>query len=460
MYLGEEIVADQIVNNFENHLFEVLQNYGIGKNFYIAFSGGMDSSVLLDAAHRLREKGKIKSLSAVHVNHKLQQNADQWHSHCQQICQQYQIPFYSTVLKWPDGKTSDSEEMARKGRYDYFIQLMKVNDILLFAHHQDDQAETLLFRLIRGTGIDGAKGMPIYRSLGKGHLLRPFLQLTRDQIETYAKKIKLRWVADPSNNDEKFARNYLRHQIIPKLKSRWPNCQSNLARFTEIATRQSVLLDEIAEQDLQSLKSEKIHCCMESYPAIEIFKLLELTEIRMQNVLHYWGKKYGLAAPGFVEIENLINQLSAAKRQSIQVGFSGKCVRSYKGILYLLENEVISPLRKSEVWSDITKPLELANGMHLHAHQTLAKGIRLPQKDEQVIVSPRKGGERCLPEYRNKTTDLKKIYQELDVPPWLREVLPVIYYNDEIVAVPQVFTSKPFINTNEQKQSSILFGLR
>jgi tRNA(Ile)-lysidine synthase len=422
---------------FEQKLLTYLQKIKATHHLVLALSGGLDSKTLLHALVRLRNLKHVFDIQAIHVNHGLQDIANQWQLKCQSDCDFYQVELISTDLNLAQNCHSNIESQARDGRYQFFESSLKHNQWLLMAHHMDDQAETLLFRLLRGCGINGATAMPEQRALGKGTLLRPLLHFTQEEIRNYALKQKIDWIEDPSNQDEKYSRNFLRHKIMPSLKVKWPGYAKTLSRYADLAAEQIQLLDEVAESDLNNVRLKANE--------LDVQSLLALSLVRQKNCLHYWGKIDGLLAPSSNEIEELIKQLGASLNHSIKINFAGLCVRSFLARLSLVAKVQPKPIEKKLQWLDITQPLLLENGIKLSISQTNESQLTLPTVHQTVWVDRRRGGEKCLADYRSKTTELKKIYQDLQVPTWEREWLPIIYFNDEIAAVPGYFIAKKFL---------------
>jgi len=412
----------------------------------IAFSGGLDSSVLLFAAIQLYRQNKIPNLAAAHVNHGLQSSSNDWQNHCQQQCDSYQIACYSKQLNLSQlNKTS--EEDARNGRYQFFKELVEDGQTMAFAHHLNDQVETLLFRLFRGTGIHGMSGIPASRKLFKGQLIRPLLDFSREQLKAYAVDNKLQWIEDPSNQSSQYHRNFIRNKVVPLIQTKWPKASNSIANFSLLAKEQVSILDEVAKEDLNQIELTPKTLCLE--------KLIKLSIARQKNLLHFWIKKKTASPTNGSDIEELIKQLgldtednnssdSELKQKQIEIKISSGFLRSYNGELYFCHQQEPVALTEKVDWDDLKENLQLDNGVELTAEfsneNTLQ--IRLPKENEKITVRPRVGGEVAHPFGRNHSTDLKKIYQELKVPPWQRKWLPIIYYNDQIVAVPNVFVDQ------------------
>ena len=187
--------------------------------YYIAYSGGLDSTALLHSMHSIE-----LPIHAVYVNHHLQKESDDWQHYCEKQCKQWEIPFsvlHAEILKKPQ---QSLEELARNTRYELLGNLLTDNEALITAHHQDDVVETMLLQLLRGSGPSGLAAMPECKQLTVGLHLRPLLKITREQIKNYAREYQLNWIEDPSNQDNRFDRNYVRNEVMPKLIARWPFC--------------------------------------------------------------------------------------------------------------------------------------------------------------------------------------------------------------------------------------------
>ena len=447
------------MNEFQSKLFENIKRQSSSKSiepnklsFAIAYSGGLDSSVLLHASLELLKVGYIGSLRAIHVNHGIYPDSNQWETFCENRCRQNNIPFF--CQKFYLAKNNATSELdARKVRYQYFETIIEKGEYLLFAHHQDDQVETLLFRLFRGTGIRGLGGIPEKRHLGKGYLARPLINITRNEIKRYAKDFDLDWVDDPSNLESEYSRNFLRNEVIPLLEKKWPSVSKKLNQFSNLAKEQASILDEVAKQDRDALSQENNQLDCDS--------LLKLSKSRQKNLIHFWIRELDVVSPSYIEIEQLLSQLESKSSTSIRVKIGNGWARSYDGKLFYLTEEEPEPLTDSVVWNEFDLPIDLPNGIRIdtvEASNIKSNNqlmIRKPNVNEVVSIRPRVGGEIMTPSYRKHTADLKKIYQELKVPSWERKWLPIVYYNEKIVAVPGVFIVTEFHST----KNSIVFNL-
>src|SRR5476651_1393969 len=251
----------------------------------IAFSGGLDSAVLLHLLAHLAKTESLPVLSAIHVHHGLQAVADAWPQHCQSICDALGVPLKIIRVQVKPG--ASLERAARDARYDAFRAATRVNEMLLTAQHRDDQAETLLFRLLRGAGVRGLAAMPAQRPLAGGYLVRPLLDVSRADLETYAREQQLTWIEDPSNADSRFSRNYLRHHVFPRLTERWPQAVSTMARSAEHLSEAQGLLDELAQMDLLAASQPSMFPWL-ALPSLALEPLCALSEARQRNALRHW----------------------------------------------------------------------------------------------------------------------------------------------------------------------------
>ena len=441
-------VQAALLDNIKQLSLRVSKDSSAKPSILVAFSGGLDSRVLLHGIYQAFQSGLLASVRVAHVNHGLQKEADEWQAFCHRICDQYQLPLLTQKFHL-SLENKNSEKAAREVRYHFFEKIIQKDESIVLAHHLNDQSETLLFRLFRGTGLHGLKGMPYFRSLGQGNLLRPFLYTPRDELKAYAQEHQLEWIEDSSNQANDYSRNFLRNKIIPLLYNKWPQLDSSLQSFSQVASDQVSILDEVARDDIKLLSSKDKN--------LKIDGLKELSMARQKNLLHYWVKvESGLSlsknlSPSKIEIEEVTSQLSSALESSIKIKIGGGWIRSYDGKLYFCLLEEPKVLVNEIVWNDLSANLLLDNGVELNLSTECTTAeirerhnlqIRRPLENEVVRVLARTGGESATPNYRRHSTELKKIYQELKVPPWERTWLPIIYYNNLLVAVPGVFVEQ------------------
>jgi len=271
--------------SLESRLLTALSPWCAAPGWCVAFSGGLDSTVLLHLVVSLSRRMVLPPVRAVHVEHGLQAAASAWPAHCQQVCAALGVPLRVRAVQVAPG--ASLERAAREARYAAFTDELGAGELLLTAQHRDDQAETLLFRLLRGAGVRGLAAMPASRPLGRGHLLRPLLTASRAELEAYAAAHQLQWVEDPSNGDVQYSRNYLRQRVLPLLTQRWPQAATSMARTAEHLREAQDLLDDLARLDLAHL-NESARFAWLGLPSLPLAPLLALSAARQRNLLRYW----------------------------------------------------------------------------------------------------------------------------------------------------------------------------
>lgn len=406
------------------------------EKIYVGFSGGLDSTVLLhNLAYQTNLAGK---LVAVHINHGLSKNALSWQTHCQAICTALDIPLITKQVKII--KQANIEEQARKERYNYFSQLITANTCVLLAHHQDDQAETLLLQLFRGAGIDGLAAMAAIKHFAQGQLIRPFLHHSRTDLQAYAVAKQLIWIEDESNHNTAFSRNYIRQQLIPSIQTKWPAIAKNIERTTQHCQQAQANLDDLAKIDCPALQD-----CLTVLP---FQSLAGLSISRLSNVLRFWLKINKVKLPSTETFNRLINEMiDAHSSTNPQIIWGEACIKRYQKALYLFKNKLIfSPLR--QVWYQFPQLLYLENIGNLHARRS-DEGL-LISNSSLIEIRFRQGGERFA--WRGQTKQLKKLLQEWQVPVWLRDKIPLIYVNDQLAAVLGYAISDHFYQKKSQEQ--------
>jgi len=399
----------------------------MAKHYWLAFSGGLDSTVLLHALTKLQLSQKI-SFSAVHVHHGLSDKADAWASQCHQLCLQYNIPFQRFNVDASPVTGESPEATARQLRYESLATVMQPGDVLLTAHHQDDQAETLLLQLMRGSGAPGLSAMPFENDFATGKLLRPLLEFSRSELEDYAHNHQLNWVEDESNQDTSFDRNFMRHDILPLLLSRWPGVVNNLNRTAGHMADAALLLDELAMQDLAQCKQTEKR-------SLNIDVLKNLHEPRQRNVLRFWLRSLGLNIPSHLQLQHVLNDVLASRSDAIAcVSWPGVEVRKYRGQLFALSALSEHDVRRNVSW-DLTNELQIDGVGTLQVKQATGTGLAISLQHQKLNITFRQGGEKIKPANRGHHHDLKKLFQEAGVPPWERDRTPILYQGDEILAV-------------------------
>lgn len=408
------------------------------RRYWVAFSGGLDSTVLLHAMAALRPRLGA-GLCAVHVNHGLQAAAADWARQCQEVCDGLGVQLRNIGVDARPASGESPEAAARHARYDALRALTEAGDCLLTAHHQDDQAETVLLQLLRGSGVAGLAAMPAQTPFAAGWHARPLLDLSRDELQAYAAAHALRWIDDPSNFDTGLRRNYLRHEILPRLRQQWPAFARTLSRSAAHNAETARLLDEIGAEDFAVVAGPKA-------ATLSIDALMQLSPERLNNVVRYWLRALELPLPSTAHLERLHEDiLKAAQDSAPLLAWPGAEVRRYRSLLYAMWPLPPHDPEQVVAW-DLTAPLDLPTcGGCLDARHVAGHGLRrVLLKDRPVTVRFRRGGEHCRPAGRGHTHELRKLLQESAVPPWLRERVPLLYVGEELAAVADLFVCEGF----------------
>lgn len=414
----------------------------------VGYSGGLDSRVLLQLAWRRYGAALV---SAIHVHHGLSPNADHWARHCAASCAELGVACQIERVNAAAG-AGGPEARARSARYAAFTKWLREGDLLLLAHHADDQAETLLYRLLR-SGV--ASGMPTLRPLGRGHLVRPLLDFPRSALRAYAEREQLSWIEDESNATLHADRNYLRHRVLPALAGRWPDAVMRLGRAAALSASAAHLHRELAMRDLAELdeRAERVG------RSLDLRRLLALPAHRRDNLLRHWlptpggiepagiepggiesgGIESGGIEPGARVLASLDTDLAAAADDAQPlISWAGGQWRRFRDRLYLLPPDWgAAPAGERGPWCwSSPQPLRLPDGAMLGARMVIGSGFR---PGGELIVRYRRGGERVRPQGRKGSNSLKKILQEQGLEPWLRECVPLIERDGQLVAVGDLF---------------------
>ena len=401
-------------------LLQALSPWRNAPAWHIAFSGGLDSTVLL---HLLANAKDLPPLGAIHIHHGLQAAADAWPAHCQSVCDALGVPLCIMRVHVQPG--ASLERAARDARYQAFAEVIGAGEVLLTGQHRDDQAETLLFRLLRGAGVRGLAAMPAYRPLAAGHLVRPLLDVSRVELEAYAHEHRLQWIEDPSNADSRFSRNYLRHRVLPTLTERWPQAVSSLARTAEHLSEAQALLDELAWMDLQGADQPSRFPWL-ALPSLVLAPLRELSDARQRNALRHW----------LTLLTRLPDSDHWASWYSLRdaKGDAQPLWRLADGELHRCAERIWwVPAAWSEFsdatvsWPTLQNPLELPGNGRLEFVGEAPKG--------SFEVRYRQGGEIIEVPGRGRR-DLKRLLNECGVPGFVRGRLPLLYRDEQLLAVP------------------------
>ena len=415
------------VENLILHLTRLAEHYKI-KTWCLAYSGGVDSQVLLHLLHHTKF-----NITAVYIDHDLQAQSADWAEHCEQQCMLLNIPFQIIKVDASASQGESPEAAARAARYAALETCISPESCLLTAQHQDDQAETVLLQLLRGAGAAGCAGMPEIARFGQGWHARPLLNVFQNDILNYAQDNKLSWVEDPSNQQVNYDRNYLRHTVIPEIQQRWPAFNKTLSIFARQQAENARLLDVLAENDLNSSLLEK-NC-------LDINQLNIIEDARLRNALRFWFKTMQYPTPSRAVLEQVVRQINNTSHDSaVLISWANVEVRRFRNKLFCLKK---MPHDASQVYTwDVKEVLSITSiEKKLTLKNFNTDSNRVPFVLNAAILTQglnvrfRQGGEKIKPAGRNGSHDLKSLFQEAAVPTWQRDRVPLLYAGDELVAV-------------------------
>lgn len=403
-------------------LLESLASWRAAPAWHIALSGGLDSAVLLHLLASLAQREALPPLSAIHIHHGLQAAADAWPAHCRALCAALSVPLQVDYVQV--APAASLEQAAREARYAAFAARLGVGELLLTAQHRDDQAETLLFRLLRGAGVQGLAAMPESRALGAGQLVRPLLNCSRDELLAYAREHKLSWIEDPSNADERFSRNYLRRQVMPALLRRWPQACANMARSAAHLNEAAQLLDELALQDIAAAQVPGEFAWL-PLANLALPALRGLSEPRQRNALRYWLRPL-TAMPdsehwaGWQALRD-----AASDAAPIWKLAAGELRRTDERLWWLTGDWLRSPASPHVA-------VQANQQLALPGNGSVQIDGQLPAGNWQLGY--RQGGDQLLLPGRGRR-DLKRLFNELRVPAFVRDRLPLLRLDNQVMAL-------------------------
>ncbi|MCW8889611.1 MAG: tRNA lysidine(34) synthetase TilS [Sedimenticola sp.] len=425
-------------------LLEALLQWPVPTGYLVGFSGGLDSHVLLDALVSILALLPAP-IRAIHTDHGLQSVSPAWVAHCRSVCDSYQIPLVDCQLNVEPIKGESLEAVAREARYQAFSETMLPGEMLLTAHHQDDQAETLLLQLMRGAGLSGLAAMPSFTTFATGSHARPLLDYPRAELETYATSHGLKWIEDGSNQDCSFDRNYLRNEVMPLLKKRWPALTRTVSRSARHCAEADLLLAELLEQQLETLLDPT-----DNTLAIDQLRTLPLHH--SGPLLRAWIKGSDYKVPDTVVLKRIINEVVLARPDRTPlVSWSGVEVRRYRNKLYLQSPLATFDSGLSLVWNGESS-IELPAGLGTVEFRWNDDGRnRLLSHAPRFRVRFRQGGEWCRPLGRGVNKSLKQLLQEEGVLPWMRDRIPLLEIDGEIAAIIGLCSCEPIESSNDFK---------
>ncbi len=404
----------------DKKLLVILQKLPTTTRYWVGFSGGADSTALLLALHQCR-KHLATSVQAIHFHHGLNCEADSWMDHCREFCRTRSIPFSSHILNLQRSARASTEEDARNARYQAVVELLGRDEVYLTAHHADDQAETLFLNLMRGSGVEGLAGIPELRKLGAGWVARPLLNWRRSELEGYLRENSVLWLEDPSNLDQSFDRNYLRNYLFPLLEPRWPGLVNRLTRTARNARSTSEALADFIKINFAELIGDE-----HKMPLTALLRL----ELPLQAlVLRQWLRLREIQALPESRMLEFLKQLSDARQGSrAEVRWKQWQLKLYQQFIWLQHQSIPENCISRNWLSGMKLELGAWHG-HLQLH---GERIDIPPGWR---IGSRKAGARIRLRAKGPRHKLKELYRQSGMPPWMRAAIPVLYWDDEAVAV-------------------------
>jgi tRNA(Ile)-lysidine synthase len=405
--------------------------------FCVAFSGGVDSTALLHAMAGVRARVPGLMLRAAHVNHHLQPQADDWAGHCDDVAAGLGVPCAILEVSVSPASRESPEAAARAARYAGLAAALSDEEYLLTAHHRDDQLETVLLQLLRGAGVAGLSGMPAITALGRGYLLRPLLDFGRAELVAYATAAGLRWIEDLSNADTRFDRNFLRRQLLPVLRKRWPAAAESVSRSAGHLAEAQALLSERAREDLALGRAGT---------NLRVAVARGLEPARARNLLRFWIAAAGFRAPSSALLEQIVKQMLHARPDAVPViEWGGAELRRFRDELYLGPPAPRAP--KAEfTWDWRSHPeLVLPETIGwLRAREALAGELALRIPSQPLRVSFGSGARRLRLQPGAPRRTLRNLFQEHGVVPWMRACLPLVFIGESLAAVADLWVDAEF----------------
>ena len=508
------------MHDIQQTLYSFFKSYP-ERPIVIAYSGGIDSQVLLHALAQLKNldskvQSPVQSLSqpfsqrliqditVCHINHGLSPQATKWQQLAQQQCDQLSLSLTVCQVEVNPKAQHSLEALARDARYQALYQVCPDNALIVTGHHSDDQSETFLLALKRGSGLKGLSAMAEISPLSphfsrakpgtnpisendtdslqpkKLHVVRPLLSLPRSSIESYAKEHALSWVEDESNSDVSFDRNFIRHQVMPLLKARWPSILNTISRSSEHCGEGQALLTELAEQDLLSCltltnikgtkDSKGTEASEEGSQALSTEFLMGLSKARFNNLLRHFLAVNHCLMPSSQQLQQIYLQLNAAADKTPAVKVGSHWLRRYQQHLYLtpdyqdvsswqetssfdtlrLNGKVVSEL--PDQLGHITLDLQQATNTLNIFYNNHCQQVKAPLSSQQVMIRYQHDNPHCLPDFRQRKRPLKKVLQELSIAPWLRQRIAYLYYDQALVCAVGYFICKPYLIASSAKK--------
>ncbi len=402
---------------FENDAAQLCKN----KRIFVAYSGGVDSHVLLHYAHT-----QLGAVQAIHINHGLSPNADLWQQHCQQVCDALNVKLHCVTVKVQKQAKKSLEDLARIARRNAWQQMLGADDLLLVAHHAQDQAETILYRLFRGAGPQGLSGMQQVAKLGVSILYRPLLTVAKEELLAYAAQHQLQWITDESNHNQDFDRNYIRNRVLPVLQQRWPAVITSVNRAGILSKQLLDCLQPTVQVTLDTM-------CVAPQNELDLPLLLLEDHGWQIELLRAWLQKHGIT-PTYKQILQIQKDVIKARIGSVpSFAIDNIIIARYKNKLILLDPQALAI---DPEHANYTIDWDLRDELELPCGEILVPENIFPEPDLlrmmqacNILVASRAHGRKA-----------KKIFQANAVPVWLRDHYPAIYADGKLVAICDLWT--------------------
>lgn len=429
-------------------LKKLFLKYPEKNNFLIALSGGVDSIVLLFQLLKWKEKYNFINIRAIHINHNLNKNSKIAEKHCIYICKKYNIPIITKSISYPIKNKYGIEQYFRIKRYEIFKKKIQKNEVLLTAHHLNDQCENIFLALKRRQGISGISGIEFSKKINNITIIRPLIYHTKKIILNWAKINNLKWIEDISNNEIKFDRNFIRNIILPKICQRWPYFLKNCTNSMNILSGEKKILNFLIKKYLYR----------NTYIDGRL-SLINFTKISYELkyfLIKLWIFKQSKIFPNFKLLNRIYAEiLENNNTYTKKIIFKKYVIYKYKISMYCIL--YIPPIKnKVYLWKNPFFPIKLPNNLGFLIavyNKKIGISIPCPEKNTKIYIKFQ-NNEKKIKNSNNKNKKIKKIWQENNIPPWYRNKIPLLFYNKILTCIPGIFTLK---NNNKKKSLNIVW---
>jgi len=442
-----------IINNLNR-----LENWQ-QKKLVVGYSGGLDSTVLLSLVASLKNNFPELNIAAIHVNHNLMEQCDLWQQHCEKFCEAIQVPFNSIKITSLTSSGKGIEDAARQARFGIFEKYINEDELLLLAHHANDQTETIIYRLMRGSGVVGLSGIKQIQALKKLTIIRPLLTVEKTELEQYAISNKIKWIDDNSNSDENYDRNYIRKNVISVLENRWPDLHQKLTKNSKLLEQQAELLDELAVEDSKIIVSNSGY--------LELDQLRKINPKRCLNFLSWWFRQNIGYSLSNTRIKLIYNDL---KNYRNEASFKQNC-----GGSVLLQSRNRAYLIPHSFFSETYEVLFLNEFLPEHWQQIIEIGlskyisISLKFKSNNDFDTIKKmnleisfgvANGKVKFSHKQNSCELRKLFQQQNVPSWLKPCWPILTSKGSMASVVGFGHLQPFADGLKDVRTgcSIIWG--